>query len=210
MLHWIEILGYTASVLVAVSLTMNSLAKLRFLNLLGAIAFASYGWLVDAYPVLAVNGFIAVVNTVYLLRMRPGRSVAFELLPLAHPDNRYFRRFLKFHGQDIARLFPAFRADELGEVHVVFILREMLPVGVVVCRRQDNEDLVVLLDYVIPSYRDFQCARYFYRSWSEVIDCEGVCRFVVHRPVEAHQPYLEKMGYGPDPQLGPEVFTRPA
>jgi len=77
-LDWIEILGYVASTLVAISLTMSSLAKLRALNLVGASAFAVYGWLVGAYPVMAVNGFITVVNVIYLLRMQPGKSEAFE------------------------------------------------------------------------------------------------------------------------------------
>jgi hypothetical protein len=209
-MNWIEILGYVASVLVAVSLTMSSLAKLRVLNLMGAIAFAGYGWLVGAYPVLIVNAFIAVVNVVYLLRMQPGRSEAFELLPLAHPDNRYFRRFLEFHGEDIARFFPGFRPEGLEKVHIVFILRNMLPVGVVVCRRQDDRTLEVLLDYVIPSDRDFQCARYFYRSWPEVIDAEGITRFITRGEVPPHRKYLKKMGFLAAPDLGRDFFVRVA
>lgn len=209
-MHWIEILGYLASVLVAVSLTMSSLAKLRALNLMGALAFAGYGWLVGAYPVLAVNGFIAVVNVVYLLRMQPGRSEAFELLPLVRPDNRYFQRFLEFHGEDIARFFPAFRSENLDGVHIVFILRNMLPVGLVVCRRRDEQTLDVLLDYVIPSDRDFQCARYFYRSWSGVIPEAGIRRFVARGGVNQHRKYLRKMGFVVDSDQGSDIFVRAA
>lgn len=209
-MNWIEILGYVASVLVAVSLTMSSLARLRLLNLLGSTAFAVYGFLVGAYPVLAVNGFIAVVNVVYLLRMQPGRSEAFELLAIPRPDNRYLGRFLDFHLADIRKFFPGFDPELPTDALPVFILRDMMPVGLVVCRRTDGDDLEVLLDYVIPSDRDFQCARYFYRSWSEVVAAEGISRFVTAGGVEAHRRYLRKLGFQADPAQGRDVFVRPA
>ncbi len=53
-----EIIGYTASILVAVSLMMRSVFKLRVINLPGAVAFTAYGLLIGAYPVAAVNFFI--------------------------------------------------------------------------------------------------------------------------------------------------------
>jgi hypothetical protein len=209
-MNWTEILGYTASVLVAVSLTMSSLARLRALNLFGALAFALYGWLVGAYPVLAVNGFIAVVNIVYLARMRPGRSEAFELLAIQRPDNRYLKRFLEFHAADIGRIFPGFDLARVEDPLVVFILRDMRPVGLVICRRSGPEDLVVELDYVIPSHRDFRCAEYFYRAWSSVISCTGVCRFLAHSEVPRHVKYLRRLGFGPAADLDEAWLSRPA
>jgi hypothetical protein len=209
MMSWIEILGYAASVLVAISLTMSSLARLRALNLAGCLAFTAYGFLVGAYPVMAVNAFIAVVNVVYLLRMQPGRSAAFELLPIPRPDNRYLQRFLEFNGEDIRKFFPGFQAELPADSLVVFILRDMMPVGLVVCRRRDEQTLDVLLDYVIPSDRDFQCARYFYKSWADVLQGEGVKRFVARGETAAHRRYLEKMGYEIVGQDGAE-FQRAA
>jgi hypothetical protein len=209
-LNWIELLGYAASVLVAVSLTMSSIARLRFLNLLGAITFAVYGWLVGAYPVLAVNGFIAVVNTVFLLKMQPGRSEAFEFLTIRRPDNRYLQRFLEFHREDIARFFPGFQLAGLKIPVIVFILRDMRPVGLVICEATDGQALDVALDYVIPSHRDFRCAQYFYRSWGKVIDDREVRRFTATGGVESHRKYLRRMGFQPDPSLGPDGFSRTA
>lgn len=63
-----EGLGYLASVLVALSLTMRSLLKLRVINLAGAMLFTIYG-LVMALPVAALNFFIALVNVYYLHQM---------------------------------------------------------------------------------------------------------------------------------------------
>lgn len=208
-MNWVELLGYAASVVVAVSLTMNSIARLRALNLVGSASFALYGWLVGAYPVLAVNGFIAVVNVVFLLKMQPGHSEAFELLTIARPDNRYLGRFLEFHDQDIRRFFPHFDLEKLHEPRMVFILRDMAPVGLVICERSDPESLTVALDYVVPSHRDFRCAEYFYRAWDKVVAGEGVSRFLARTEVPAHAKYLRRMGFKAD-SATPDLFVRSA
>ena len=64
-----EMLGYSASVLVAVSLMMQSVVKLRMINLVGAILFTVYGLLIGAFPVAFLNGFIVVANIYYLHQM---------------------------------------------------------------------------------------------------------------------------------------------
>jgi len=61
-----EMLGYLASVFVAVSLTMRSLTKLRVINLIGSLLFTAYGLIISAYPVAVVNAFIVLVNIYYL------------------------------------------------------------------------------------------------------------------------------------------------
>lgn len=208
-MNWVEILGYAASILVAISLTMKSLARLRALNLMGAVLFVAYGAWVQAYPVLVVNAFIVVVNVVYLLKMQPGRSEAFELMAIRRADNSYLQRFLEFHRPDIDRFFPDFDLDALAAPQITFILRDVSPVGVVICDRE-GDALRVRLDYVIPSHRDFRCAQYFYRAWSEVMDPAGVQRFSAHTEVAPHRKYLERLGFAPDSARGPGWYTRPA
>jgi len=68
-MNTIEIMGYAASVMVAISLTMKDIVKLRVLNFIGCTLFAAYGLMIDALPVVATNGFIAVVNVYFLLKM---------------------------------------------------------------------------------------------------------------------------------------------
>ncbi|NKF49308.1 YgjV family protein [Shewanella sp. WXL01] len=64
-----EWIGYLASVLVAVSLTMSDIKKLRWWNLLGAILFVAYGLAIGALPVALVNAFIACINVYYLNKL---------------------------------------------------------------------------------------------------------------------------------------------
>jgi hypothetical protein len=64
-----EITGYIASVLVAISLMMSSIIKLRVINLFGAALFTLYGLLIGAYPVAVMNLFIVLIDLYYLRDM---------------------------------------------------------------------------------------------------------------------------------------------
>ncbi|MBP8213899.1 MAG: YgjV family protein [Propionivibrio sp.] len=73
-ISWIEWFGYAASILVAISLTMSSIVKLRWLNLAGAAMFSTYGFIIGALPVGFLNLFIVVINVVHLVRMNDVRQ----------------------------------------------------------------------------------------------------------------------------------------
>jgi len=62
-----EWVGYLASVVVAISLMMSDIKKLRWLNLFGAMLFVAYGIAIQAYPVAAVNFFIVLIDIYYLV-----------------------------------------------------------------------------------------------------------------------------------------------
>ena len=68
-INFYELLGYSASVLVALSLSMRSLLKLRLINLSGAMLFTIYGLVIGALPVAALNLFIVLANIYYLYQM---------------------------------------------------------------------------------------------------------------------------------------------
>lgn len=61
-----ELLGYLASLFVAISLMMRSLTKLRVINLVGSLLFIAYGLVIGAYPVAVMNAFILLVNLYHL------------------------------------------------------------------------------------------------------------------------------------------------
>ena len=134
-----------------------------------------------------------------------GLRVADHLARRLESPARYnvIHRLLEFHAADIGRIFPGFDLARVEDPLVVFILRDLRPVGLVICRRSGPEDLVVELDYVIPSHRDFRCAHYFYRAWSRVMDPAGVRRFSAHTGVPRHRAYLKRLGFAPDPRRGP-------
>ncbi|MDT3322170.1 YgjV family protein [Shewanella sp. SP1S2-4] len=64
-----EWVGYLASVVVAISLMMSNIKKLRWWNLIGAALFVAYGVAIGAYPVALVNFFIVLIDTYYLVKL---------------------------------------------------------------------------------------------------------------------------------------------
>jgi len=75
-INYLEFLGYLASTLVAISLMMRSLTKLRVINLSGSLLFTIYGFSIGAYPVAALNAFIVLVNIFYLQKRVSGKAQA--------------------------------------------------------------------------------------------------------------------------------------
>ncbi|MGI2171373.1 YgjV family protein [Shewanella sp. MF05960] len=64
-----EWVGYLASVVVAISLMMSDIKKLRWWNLVGAVLFVAYGLAIDAIPVALVNFFIVLIDIYYLVKL---------------------------------------------------------------------------------------------------------------------------------------------
>ena len=58
----VEWIGYAASILIVISLTMTSIIKLRIINSIGCFLFVVYGIYVKAYPVAISNAVIIVIN----------------------------------------------------------------------------------------------------------------------------------------------------
>ena len=65
----IEWVGYAASAMIAVSLLMTSIIKLRIINTIGCILFVIYGVTVKAYPVAIANAAIILINVYNLYKL---------------------------------------------------------------------------------------------------------------------------------------------
>lgn len=73
-INMIEVIGYAASIMVALSLTMKNIVKLRVLNFIGCSLFVAYALMIDAWPVAATNAFIACVNAYFLVKMQQAKK----------------------------------------------------------------------------------------------------------------------------------------
>lgn len=197
-LPWIyELLGYVASVLVAISLTMKSIRRLRVFNLVGSTAFAAYGLLIGAYPVAAVNLFIACINIYYLRQMAATREF-FDLLRI-RPDSEYLKSFLDFYRDDIQQFSPGFSYAPAPGQQGFFVLRDMVPAGLFLGEIGQPGQLRVRLDYVTPEYRDLQTAQYLFRERGDLFRELGVHEIVSDAGTPTHAAYLRRMGFAPDP-----------
>jgi len=189
----IELIGYFASFLVALSLMMSNIFKLRLINLFGAGIFAIYGLIVGAYPVFVVNGWIFLVDVYYLYKTFKNKN-DFKLFNVKE-DAVYLREFVKYYSKDIGKFFPDFKSESLSGTTPVFIVRNMLPVALFAYEKIDKETLKIIIDYTIPAYRDLQNAHFFYSRGLEQCQSDGFRYFITESSVKSHRKYLNKMGF---------------
>lgn len=66
----IEWIGYGASILIAISLMMTNIIKLRIINSIGCVMFIIYGMAVKSYPVVLSNLIIIFINIYNLYKLK--------------------------------------------------------------------------------------------------------------------------------------------
>lgn len=194
----IEIIGYVGSILVAISLMMKSLLRLRVINLFGASFFMAYGVLLKAYPVAFLNGLIVCIDLYYLFEM--WRQKDFFTFMEVKPASDYLRTFVNFYKDDISSIIPNYAHQAEESLICFFILRNMVPAGVFIANAQ-GEEAHVKLDYVIPNYRDFKVARFIFEENSTFFTQRGIRRFVSEGGSDFHRRYLERMGFAKREEL---------
>jgi hypothetical protein len=189
-------IGYLASALVVLSLLMTSVLRLRIIGLAGALVFAGYGVLIGALPIVVTNATIMVVHSVHLVRLLRDRAAASYFEVVRWPtDGVYLPRFLTFHATDIARTQPAFTG--LSDAHLAWvILRDAVPVGVLLARRDRDGSAELDLDYVTPPHRDFAPGSAVF-SRPEIFRAEGIDRILTRADTDVHGRYLARMGFTP-------------
>ncbi len=190
-----EIIGYLASVLIAVSLMMSAIIKLRIINLIGAALFSMYGILIGALPVAAMNGFIVLIN-IYYLRKYLSDKEYFRLLRV-NGEGEYIRAFIDFYHDEIMKYQPDFNPVLSPDDVCIFVLRNMVPAGLLVTRPAGNQKgtHTVELDFVIPNYRDFKVGKYLFHDRRDYLREQGIQKMIAFGTTPAHRKYLERAGF---------------
>ncbi len=195
-MNGVETVGYLGSLLVAVSLSMQSVLRLRWINLVGAAFFSIYGGLIGAMPILLVNAYIAVMDAYYLWQIYR-QSDFFTLEPLSEIGDLFFLRFMRFHEKDIVRFFPRAFQDRFEPDETWLLFRNLMPVGVFAIVPRGDGCAEILMDYVIPAYRDFQFGHFIFERKRGYFSDRKVHSLEAWTTIPAHQSYLEKLGFKP-------------
>ena len=185
------LIGYVGSILVVTSLAMRSILKLRLIGLAGAIAFTTYGYLIGAWPIVWTNLVIVLIHSHFLREIRRPDEY-FKLLEVRSESN-YLRHFLDHYAEDIESVWPGFQYRPEPGVLTLFILRDLVPAGLLVVKVRDPETLELELDYAIPGYRDFKIGHYLYRR--NALRDRGFTRIVAAPPDGRATDYLARMGF---------------
>ncbi|OIN99978.1 MAG: hypothetical protein COX65_01435 [Elusimicrobia bacterium CG_4_10_14_0_2_um_filter_56_8] len=190
-----EFIGYLASALVAASLLTSNVLRLRVLNLCGAAVFIVYGGLTRAWPVLAVNLFIAGIDLWYIISLKARKDI-FKLMPVETRDP-LLADFLAYYARGIWQFFPDFSLSELKGPHCIFILRNLMPVGLFIYT-EESPDIAVHLDFVADDYRDLKSARYLFNRPKNQETFVGFTSFTAQSSSPKHTDYLRRLGFEED------------
>lgn len=201
-----ELIGYTASVLIAVSMMMSAVVKLRVVNMIGAATFTLYGVLIGSIPVAAMNAFIVVINVYFLIKIFRDREY-FHLLEEDEASN-YTQRFLEFYKDPIKIYQPAYEFDQKRNFSL-FVLRNMVPDGLIQGTVWADGVLTIDLDFVIPRYRDFKIGRYLFRDKQDFFRSKKIRTIRTSAGNASHNNYLEKIGFRKTGNAGTHAYELP-
>ena len=204
-LNGVELIGYLASALVVLALTMTSVVRLRMVSLCGSITFFVYGALIDSIPIMITNGSIAVINVWFLGKEFASGGPHGRDLGVSHirPDSPFLADFIAFHLIDIHRFQPDFHVPTGDDVVTLLLNRDGLPAGLLIGRRQGST-LTIDLDYVLSPYRDSRLGRWLYGPGAGVFRTDGITELRSAGTTDTHRKYLERVGFRPsgvDPDL---------
>ena len=183
-----ELIGYIGSAVVLISFMMTSVVKMRIVNIIGALVCLVYGVLIQAYPTVALNGVLILINLFQLIRV-VNQSDEYQMVATDQKDPM-FLYFLEHYGDDIRQFFPDFDPSVVAD-EVYFVCCNAVPAGLLIARRRSEYALEILLDYSIPRYRDYSIGQYQFRQLTN----KGYHKAIFHGEYEKHTKYLNKMGF---------------
>lgn len=193
-----ELLGYVASGLVVLGLTMRSIVRLRTISLVGSITFLTYGFLIDSVPIIITNACIAVINIWFLRReVLVSPSDRHDLgASRIRADSPFLRDFVEYHHGDITGFQPEFQMPSGDDVLALLLTREALPAGLVVGHPHGNT-LHIDLDYVLREHRDSRLGSWLYGPGRAVFRNAGFTELRALAVTDAHDKYLRRVGFEP-------------
>ncbi|MFK8025242.1 MAG: hypothetical protein AB8G26_14895 [Ilumatobacter sp.] len=199
----VELLGYTASGLVILSLSMRSVVRLRIISLCGSLAFLVYGALISAPPIIVTNICLLALNLWFLTQefQRRGNNQRTDLgVSRIRSDSPFLLDFVEYHLDDIRSFQPSFSMPSGDDVVSLLLNRDGLPAGLIVGRRQgeQRDTLRIDLDYVLREHRDSRLGLWLYgRGGREVFRELGIQTVCADAATEAHHKYLRRVGFDP-------------
>lgn len=184
----LELIGYTGSLLVIVSMLMTSVVKLRIINTIGSVIFCGYALAIHSYPTAAMQVCLIIINIINLYKLNNTKKEYSSVE--AKADDAFLSHFLSANNEDIKKFFPDFSVPAAGD-KIFLITCEQVPAGVFIAEADGQNSLSVKLDYTTPAYRDCSAGKFLYAHLQTL----GIKKITAETKIPAHEKYLHKMGF---------------
>jgi hypothetical protein len=190
----ILVVGYLASILLAISLLVNNDLKFRWLNSFGCLAFIIYGLLIQAFPIILTNVILLVINLYYLIKIYR-RTEDFDLIEI-NGSEPLVHKFLEFYKEDIHNYFPNY-VHEVAEGNICFmVLRDLVFANIFIATPAQDGTAVIKINYTVPRYRDFKVGKFIFMREKKYLLSKGL-RHLWYEQVsnKHHEFFLQTMGF---------------
>ncbi len=189
-MNFLDLFGYLSSFVILVSLTMNSIIKLRWINLVGAALFTIYGVMLKSVPTAFLNFGIVIIDIYYLFKIY-SKKEDFKLVEVSE-DSELLEHFYKNNSKELLEYFGD---NKIGsDEKVFFMLRNNYTAGILI-GTEEKETLKIKVDFVTEKYRDFKLGSYFFNENTEELKKRGYKKVYSKALHEKHKEYLEKIGF---------------
>ncbi len=196
----ILIIGYSASLLLAISLLVNNDLKFRWLNTGGCICFIGYGILIQAFPIILTNTILLLINLFYLIKIYRTHE-DFDLIEFKGEEKLVYK-FLSFYRQDINAYFPGYvheamlQTRQSGTPLSFVVLRDLVIANIFVASVAPGGTAEVHLNYTVPKYRDYKVGRFIFNTENKFLLSKGVKQLVYKQPLNTqHEKFIKVMGF---------------
>jgi hypothetical protein len=200
----VEAVGWIGSAVLIVSLLQTRVMRFRVLNLSASAVLVFYNAVVGVWPMVAMNAVLVGINLFFIVRLVRHRhdSRTYDALPIS-PQEPFLRHLLRRHADDIRGFNPDLVGRDLDDVaahaqHAFLVSSGDEVVGVVLSRDGDEPgEQHVVLDYVLPAYRDFTPGEFVFRP-DGPFAALGTRRVVASPGMAASERYLDAVGFRAD------------
>lgn len=188
-LMYTDLIGYTGSLLVVISMLMTSVIKLRVINGIGSIIFTGYALMIHSYPTAAMNFCLVLINAYNLLKLLKSKK-NYRVLPVKTED-RFTQFFLETHEKDIKNFFSYDgNLKDCDKNYIIFC--EDSPAGIFLGSSNGDKSIRAKIDYATPEFRDCSLGKHLYKYLSQN---EGTKELIFEKASKEHLHYLLKMGF---------------
>ena len=197
----VELVGWVGSALLIVSLLQTRVMRFRVLNAISCVVLVGYNAVVGVWPMVAMNVVLVGINLFVitrLLRQRHDERV-YEVTPIGVTEP-YLSRLLERHASDIREFNPTLPPTLPTDVatlaeHAFLVTTKDEVVGVVLSRPGGVEgEQQIVLDYVLPPYRDFTPGEFVFRPDGPFASL-GTRRVVASPGMAADPRYARAVGF---------------
>jgi len=190
----LDLVGYLASAILAISLMTSNSLRFRWLNIAGNITFITYGVLIHAFPIIVANSILLCINIYQLIKLYSFKET-FHLVPFETGD-KFIQEFLNFYKADINNYFPNFNFQQKENCICFAVLRDLVISNVFIAHLKEDGNAVVDINYTVASYRDFKVGRFIFDKEKEYLTAQGI-KHIVYEKVhnKNHENFIKVMGF---------------